>query len=688
MRLLKADYLARRCGSSLDEVVCCNVGDLGLESFGEALKNCTRLEALRAQNNKLKTTEGLVECRNLWVLDLSNNRIGSLQGLFSFKGLGYLNLCGNKLGFDALRCLESVHILELDLLAGNPLLCKDLATKAYRQKVIRMLPLVWVLDGQFISVEEATAAREVASEPLPSTTTPDGQLWKGFASWDGVQTTGDSAMELLAVASETPSKPSLVDRYKLKQLSQMYTRQCFRERLYAQRLPGFFSRTAMTAQNGPRAYLHTEDVTLLSPRQMLDLCIMLCSLIYFPGMISSQIVEESLSILISNPWPKTTFQDLACLPPFALTINAFFLHECLRDAFQEGQMDHEHHNMGSMSSFDRDLWQSIPRVCTRYSGPSLSKQDMDTASTLRFRHSVILFSRSPNFPPLVKSQRTPQMEVRYNKLFPLMECAGMGESDLKPTATYRNDVYGEASDFAPPDYESMEGYGAQEDRGVSGHSQEEYATQTYGAGYDAPENSMMDTIVDEHDRSVYGHNDHNYLEQDFVHMSMVRDQPSPHSDENVETFAGYSGLRKPRDGECVEITTNVFTRVAEVNTENPSHCIVTLHPFKGFERSPLYGHLYISSSDLFIGSNGAWKYVHGFRQGQQIHNEGNRGKQKLLKHIKLHRTNKGLNRTGLKNNTGVPNGDLAMTQEIIPDGNTRKICVHPFCLYFTNTCSV
>ncbi|CAM9159192.1 unnamed protein product [Ectocarpus sp. 13 AM-2016] len=116
------------------------------------LDACPGVTSLDVSWNALTELDSacLEGCKELWIVDASHNRLESLGGLSRVMALGYLNLSSNFIPLDGLRPLARAHILELFLGSGR--------SSEERRRTLCALPNLWVLDDEFVTVEERRIA--------------------------------------------------------------------------------------------------------------------------------------------------------------------------------------------------------------------------------------------------------------------------------------------------------------------------------------------------------------------------------------------------------------------------------------------------------------------------------------------------------------------------------------------------
>lgn len=115
-------------------------------------------------NPKLSSLDGLQQCSQLWSLDLSNCSLASVEPLASLGALGTLRLGDNLLELSAVARLAAMHIGQLEVAAGNPLLPADWAFElkpgdietggVLRAALVHTLPQALSLDGSFVTLYE------------------------------------------------------------------------------------------------------------------------------------------------------------------------------------------------------------------------------------------------------------------------------------------------------------------------------------------------------------------------------------------------------------------------------------------------------------------------------------------------------------------------------------------------------
>ena len=114
------------------------------------LEHVPRIASLVVSSNNLADLDGIASCPELFNVDASRNRLQSVSQLARFEALGIVNLAYNQLNIDNIMELRNVVIMELSI-AGNQ---KIDAIADSRQLIVLALPLLWILNGTFISREE------------------------------------------------------------------------------------------------------------------------------------------------------------------------------------------------------------------------------------------------------------------------------------------------------------------------------------------------------------------------------------------------------------------------------------------------------------------------------------------------------------------------------------------------------
>lgn len=151
----------------------------------DALNFLPNLKFLSLKNNEIKKVHNLNTNLNIWGLDFSNNKIDNLEDFPLLPALGFLDLSGNNLDFPQLSRLKDMQILVLSISKNNPKIEHE---PHMREKLICLLPRVWVLDGIFVSTLErkralSAHAEFIAKNLLPNdnkTTLSPGEFQKSF----------------------------------------------------------------------------------------------------------------------------------------------------------------------------------------------------------------------------------------------------------------------------------------------------------------------------------------------------------------------------------------------------------------------------------------------------------------------------------------------------------------------------
>ena len=185
--MITASLLKRQSGQ-YDEAVIQRVSleRQGLTDLKGALSNCKALVDLSLCQNELSSLAGLESQSELKRLDVSFNKIRRLEALESVPftdSLIFLDLRGNLIDdIGEVRCLASLTALRSLYLRGpdgedaNP--CCSHAS--YPEAVVRIMPLLEVLDGSHVKLIEASEQleRQAASiAPNDSCPSPEPESW-------------------------------------------------------------------------------------------------------------------------------------------------------------------------------------------------------------------------------------------------------------------------------------------------------------------------------------------------------------------------------------------------------------------------------------------------------------------------------------------------------------------------------
>jgi hypothetical protein len=434
MRELELKLLASAAKGELPQVETINLSCKGVEKLAH-FELCEKLVSVYLRGNMLKDVDNLQTCRELWKVDISGNHIASLDGVASFKALGYLDLRDNQLTWDEVKKLGQMHILQL-YLTGNKKLREGLSPEDYRQRVIKCIPGLWILDGEYICREEL----EQVASAYPETEGEAAQRNFGAGGWESPAANGEACGRFLLTLAEQPARGRLYDRFRLKHVAQHHTLECWRHNEHVRwEQQGSVNNGAGTEHNGGKSnasgtlqslpHLHTEQLLKLSAVQQADLATCLSATLEFE--IPLRIVEEALSILLAPELDPDMIKALASLPPYGRTVNIFFLQQLEESARDSGDV--------SMSRLDsmivKEIWESMPPVSACFASmPGIDDSQPAEQAKLssRARRATIVLSRSPSFPPLLASSaQASLLNVKmYQKLYPLLQAAGMTSEDL------------------------------------------------------------------------------------------------------------------------------------------------------------------------------------------------------------------------------------------------------------------
>ncbi|KAJ0405679.1 hypothetical protein ATCC90586_004482 [Pythium insidiosum] len=408
---------------------------LHLESAGlhclRGLEACGRLRSLYASDNPLRTIDGVSALTGLWRIDLSQSPLRDLSPLATFAALGFVHIENGQLSFSDLRCLREAHILELRV-AGNNALVRpsdgpsgDASPLVYRERVVALLPNVWVLDGHFVSTRERTRAIERqdafvmalltessadATQACSSSTRLFGsttELWAPHllrvrsdsslndspsvrAPMPPPAQAADAMILLKSLDAEPTRRPELQDLHRLRVLLSLHDRECDLQDLHRLRVLLSLhdrecdvhnaschlapSRHSSGARPQPRARL--AELLALPRRCRLGIAVLLAARLEFQ--LPSRVVSDALTLVLlsaehgsladSPSSASLVPEDLAQLPPYCLTA----LLACLRDhALQEEDALRQRAQLSTTNAWDEfeaRLWRSTPVVFTSLLG--------------------------------------------------------------------------------------------------------------------------------------------------------------------------------------------------------------------------------------------------------------------------------------------------------------------------------
>ena len=426
MRTLDQAIVYARSRAPLEKLSVLHLSHVGLtELFG--LEKCLELQILYATHNKLSTLTGLDTLLFLWQCDFSYNILSDLTPLLSFSMLGYLALGHNiSLTYTDISTLRDIHIIELEL-NDNPFLCHSNSNsdvEEYRKMVITLLPHVWILDGHFVSSGERTDAYASCHE-IASSYPPKGcRFGSTSGTWNNPTGWGHSSLHAKwkTIIEELPTRGDVIDGYRLRHLALDYHPNFCG--LHNDNLPTSKPKNASPHVSFFRkAELHLHQVSLLSFRTRLDVCILLHAAEEYS--IPRDILTEALTIHLAGTEGNYTswIADWTRLSEYALTTFLFHFRQLAMEA-QQSELVQNRPN-----SNDMILWNSMDTVYKTLLKKN-KKISVDKSSSRRALHATILLSKSPSFPNMLNRNMNEKMRKVFMQLQPLLKASKMTDQDL------------------------------------------------------------------------------------------------------------------------------------------------------------------------------------------------------------------------------------------------------------------
>jgi Leucine rich repeat len=453
MRSLRAEALRSLCGAPLQEVQCLHLDCIGLERIDSGLSECRRLRYLHLSGNALQSlsTTDLGACRDLWSLYIKNNQLCDVSGLSRYALLGSVDLSHNKLDRRALLSLRRTHILCLSL-RGNA----ELSTLT-RAQLISQLPLVWVLNDEFITASDRLSLLHDNSNSIDDTdmqmqlpAVATGLTASASAKallqlqlppwWCQSSSTTHAAQFAQYLCHEIPDI-SKAEGSRLKYLLNHYEATVREQNELSIKQSYNSAATAANISHKDNCPLpYTKQILSLSPAAMLDVAVMLTVKLRYASTIPVRVLKEALLIRLVTEIGSKSADDIAILPPYICTALIWMITQRLNELIQQQLDEGLSYDVvvPVLAYSELELLQCIPAVVTgvdTVANTSVVVTDADNTDESRgwqllCRHTVILLSRSPNCPPLVAKHSSPLLQKQYELMKPLLLKAGMSHSDL------------------------------------------------------------------------------------------------------------------------------------------------------------------------------------------------------------------------------------------------------------------
>ena len=161
MRELDITLLASR-GLELHYGICkCFISPMLLSAASPTSKLVSNFMRFMQTTMLCKTLRYCALCHASGHIDLSTNPIEDVSALSTLSVLGFVNLEATHVTFVTLAQLRTIKILALRV--GKITAAEKFGAESheYRDKLIALLPCVWILDGDFVTAQERHRAIDV-----------------------------------------------------------------------------------------------------------------------------------------------------------------------------------------------------------------------------------------------------------------------------------------------------------------------------------------------------------------------------------------------------------------------------------------------------------------------------------------------------------------------------------------------
>jgi hypothetical protein len=688
MRILRPDLLREYSKSPLDSLEIVDLRRYGIITLGETFKDCPNLHTIFLGENKLESLAGIENAAALWHLNASKNGITTVVGLGLIPAIGWLDLSHNNLTYSEVGNL--VHIPMIDIvLENNPALTEGgIAHSQYRMNVVYLLPKVWMVDHAFVTAEEralavayfeegggvgseiAVLASELRRGKEDCSKVGSGMFHLGglgasslLASQGGGASSGaegdgetpSCVNRFLSLVAAEPHHPTICQSGRLSGLVQHHNEE-------SARVSKHFS-TAL-----PRPGL--QPITIgkidwspfrtLQRRQLLDLSVMLAVTVLYE--VPDNVLLEALTMLLKVDVDMKHIESLAALPRYGRMVMAHHVKNILRQYVEDKNPAYV------LNFIEKELYNALPEWTSRLNKErDTAIQPIDEDERIGqehlSRHAVILFSRSPAFPSLVRGRDTSLSahEKRvYERLVPLLTVAGMTNEDLhtevdenlwkkrveNPSRHYSRpwelgdgaavDVEGdqEANGASPPMSPPYGGFNSDEENDFAflAQSGDEHETLVGTPGW-TPRSARMNTAPLS------------------VGANRIMTAGSEGMGEGMEAGSMfYKGIRIPKVNERVEMATQLLGRIyPQIVEVFDFGNVIKLESFPGATRTTQW----LMHRDIFWNPKGYWRHGSGVSFSADL-----AAGARLSAATRLHRVNKGLTKSGLLASEGVANRAL------------------------------
>jgi hypothetical protein len=711
MRILRPDLLRDYSRSPLDLLETVDLRRYGIVSLGNSFSECPRLQTIFLSDNKLENLSGIERAPALWNLDVSNNSITNVDGLCHIPAAGWLNLSKNNLTYGEVAKLVHIPLINV-ILEDNLALLNGVSRAQYRTNLIYLLPKAWMIDHAFITHEERSMAIEyfeqgegVGSEvatlrALHGKTAVDcSKVGSGMLYMGGIGVPTNIAYNdencmregeretrvqkfLICVASE-PHHPSIVQSVRLKRI-------VLEHNLESKRVHKHFSSVVSRPGlvNIELGYISHEEFKNLQRRQLLDLAVMLTVSIMFP--VPHNVVLDALTLLLEGEVDMQTIEGIANLQRYGRMVVAHRIKHVL------GKYIEAKNPAFVLNFIEKELFEALPDWATRlHEERPANERPLSESERIRLehlsRHSVILFSRSPNFPTLVRTRDTSMRaheKYIYETIYPLLELAGMTDEDLHTPideAQWLKRVENPSRSYTRPWDPSSESSSLEVEKGVKNDNdyfmpdlsaencEENFAFLSEAFAPEEGNNPCASPIYNPSKRGNSRVGPLSILGGRACQAASIPGVSYP-----VSTRC-YTGIRVPRAGERVELETQslgrIFPRIVQVFDAGN---VIMLESFPGASRATQC----LLHRDVFWNPNGYW------RHGSAVHFDAKKHDRfRLSKATRLHRVHTGFTKSGILASEGVANKILpeALAKLVLETHNVFRFSPNPLNFFANNT---
>ena len=410
--------------------------------------------------------------------------------------------------------------------------------------------------------------------------------------------------------------------------------------------------------------LKMEHLLPLSPRVRLDIAILMAVSVEFD--IPHTILQDALSLLLQLDLKSSHIDALAHLPKYGRSLICRSLSDIGRIE-AAGSFLVVSSSPHSYTELEVELLHAIPisGKLAPFDSVSDTKNEDRTSLELRARHSIILLSRSPSFPPLLQSKQLGNAGVRmtYSRLLPLLRVGGMAANDLAEDASgedlWKHAVLKPARDYPRP--WAVAGSSDQLDNKEVPSSSSLNSPGFPEDQLDTPAATSSPTSLADLRRIKTKPRLH---EGSFFEKISNDDDVTPPfvllEEEPSSTAAYYPSSRLPKVGEKVEISyepgKSYFPLIVDITDESNA---VMLEPLQnvmgtisgsGTEEGGATDNIWLGIRELMWNPNGYWRHSSAIQMSTLRMNARTRALAS-----RLHRSSSGLSRSGVHRSSGVNN---------------------------------